>query len=378
MSKLFKTSTPNLFYLINKKDEKVYYARFRKKGVEYKRKLDTSLRESKKKLSYLLSLEVIPPIERPVNTIDSIFSDKFCTKYSFNVLFREYMDSITPQQSEHEIRTKLSRYKLHVEPLIGHMSVKYIKYKHVQNVINVALTVKGLKPKTARNIKSLLQSFLTYCLKNEYVDKNVANYIDIPSFDNKVCILLDYEEARSLIDEVLNIEDDIYRLMFLFAVHGRRRKEIFRIQWYQIDFFNEEYVIPAQKNKSRKPNIHKMTSLLNNQLKKFFDLTFPDVVDANQFLFLNPQTGNPYTDIRRYFATLKEKAGIKKPFRFHDFRHLLASVLVNQCSFPIEHVGFALGHATFEVTRRYVTKDSTISKNAVNEFLSFMGIQNIS
>lgn len=378
--KLYPTKTPNLFYHIHAKtQEKTYYARFRKQNKEIKRKLSISLKQSKLLLKQLLEADTIEKIDRQLNDIDNILDNKLGnTKYSLNSMFKEYMNMTSSTQSNQEIRTKLSRYKLHVEPLIGQRSIKSLKYKDCQRVINNALEVKELSPKTAKNIKALLQALFNYCVKNEYIDKNVASFVEIPSFDNKVSMLLELDEIKILIDSILQIENDIYRLIFLFALHGRRRSEIFSMQWYQIDFLNQEYKIPAQKNKSKKSDVHKMTGLLYNELKAFFDKSFDNKMDLDKYLFLNPQTDKPYTDIRRYFLSLKEKNGILKPFRFHDFRHLLATVLINQCKVPIETVSYTLGHSSIEITRRYVTKNSNLSKDSVNDFLAFIGIQNIS
>jgi integrase len=378
--KLYPTKTANLFFHVHAKtNEKTYYARFRKQNKEIKRKLSTSLKQSKLLLKQLLEADTIEKIDRQLNDIDNILENKLGnTKYSLNSMFKEYMNMTSSTQSNQEIRTKLSRYKLHVEPLIGQRSIKSLKYKDCQRVINNALEVKELSPKTAKNIKALLQALFNYCVKNEYIDKNVASFVEIPAFDNKVSMLLELDEIKILIDAILQIENDIYRLIFLFALHGRRRAEIFSMQWYQIDFLNQEYKIPAQKNKSKKSDTHKMTGLLYNELKAFFDKSFDNKMDLDKYLFLNPQTDKPYTDIRRYFLTLKEKNGILKPFRFHDFRHLLATVLINQCKVPIETVSYTLGHSSIEITQRYVTKNSNLSKDSVNDFLAFVGIQNIS
>jgi integrase len=378
--KLQSTKTSNLFFKLNQQtNEKTYYARFRKDKKEFRRKLTTNLKESKILLKELLNSNTIEPILRDKNSIDNI-KDKNNgnTKYSLNSVFKEYMQITATNQSNQEVRTKLSRYKLHIEPILGHKSIKFLKYKDCQKVINHALEVKELTPKTAKNIKALLQAVLNFAVKNEYIDKNVANFVEIPSFDNKVSMLLELHEIRTLIDTILNIDNPIYKLIFLFALHGRRKSEILNMQWYQIDFLNQEYKIPAQKNKSKKSDVHKMTGLLYTHLKEFYNSSFTHEIDLNQYLFLNPQTQKPYTDIRRYFLSLKENCGILKPFRFHDFRHLLATVLINQCKLPIETVSYALGHSSIEVTQRYITKNSNLSKESVNDFLSFIGVQNFS
>lgn len=62
-------------------------------------------------------------------------------------------------------------------------------------------------------------------------------------------------------------------------------------------------------------------------------------------------TGLPYRDIHKSFATLLDKAKIKK-FRFHDLRHTVATRLVEK-GVPLPVVQEILGHAKISTTMRY-------------------------
>jgi len=50
------------------------------------------------------------------------------------------------------------------------------------------------------------------------------------------------------------------------------------------------------------------------------------VIEESEFVFCNPDTGLPYTDIKRAFTTARRKAGIVD-FHFHDLRHTTATRL---------------------------------------------------
>ena len=41
---------------------------------------------------------------------------------------------------------------------------------------------------------------------------------------------------------------------------------------------------------------------------------------------------------------------------------------------PIEHISQALGHSSIEVTQKYITKDSQISKNVCETLLKDFGV----
>ena len=106
--KLISTTTKNLFYTIRATDtKKVYYARFRKNGKEVRRKLSTSLKESKTLLKQLLKLDVIQSAQKTKNSIESILPSKEGnTKYSLNQVFKEYIELVSPNQSQQ--RPKIS------------------------------------------------------------------------------------------------------------------------------------------------------------------------------------------------------------------------------------------------------------------------------
>ena len=108
--KLYPTKTANLFYHVHAKtQEKTYYARFRKDKREIKRKLSTSLRQSKLLLKQLLEADTVEKIDRKLNDINTIIENKLGnTKYSLNTMFKEYMNMTSSTQSHQEIRTKLS------------------------------------------------------------------------------------------------------------------------------------------------------------------------------------------------------------------------------------------------------------------------------
>lgn len=69
------------------------------------------------------------------------------------------------------------------------------------------------------------------------------------------------------------------------------------------------------------------------------------------FIFVNPETGLPYQDIKKAFNSAKERAGIKN-FRFHDLRHTVATRLVEK-GIDLAVVQDLLAHSNIQTTMRY-------------------------
>jgi integrase len=290
---------------------------------------------------------------------------------TFNELFTEYLELISPLQSPKELINKKSRYENHIKSFIGSLELSEIRYKHCQKIVNEAIYTKELSPKTAKNINAIVQTVLNYAIRNEYIDRNSAEKVIFPKYDNKYNIDLSKEQIQSLITNTFLVENPTHRDIFIFALHGRRKNEILSLQWSQIDFALNIYHIPPSKNKARKHDIHTMTTTIRNVLlSRFNEAKKQKDFSLNDFVFVSAQTNTMYVDFRKPFAKLKLLAGIGTSFRFHDYRHLLATYTINQKGVNIEFVSYALGHSSIEVTQKYITKDSNISKTVVNSLLS--------
>ena len=120
-----------------------------------------------------------------------------------------------------------------------------------------------------------------------------------------------------------------------------RRGEIFNLKWSNIDFdYGFIELLETKSGKSRKIPLSKtMLELLNNTPR------------ISEFVFVNKDTGNPYTDIKHGFSTVLEKADIQN-FRFHDLRHTVATRLVEK-GIDLVVVKEILGHSKIETTMRY-------------------------
>jgi hypothetical protein len=86
--------------------------------------------------------------------------------------------------------------------------------------------------------------------------------------------------------------------------------------------------------------------------------------NGSLYLFMNPQTGKPFTLVRRSFLTACKKAGIQG-LRFHDLRHTFATRLI-QRGVDIETVRALLGHCSIVLTQRYTHSNNEMKQRAVD------------
>ena len=137
---------------------------------------------------------------------------------------------------------------------------------------------------------------------------------------------------------------------------GLRKSNILELRWEQINFdFNFIEVLENKGNKH-------ILIPLNEKLIQFFS-NKPDV-ERKGYIFINPETGLPYKDIKKAWSTALEKANIEN-FRFHDLRHTFATRLIEK-NIDIVVAKELMGHADISTTMIYVHSDADRKKNAIN------------
>jgi integrase len=121
---------------------------------------------------------------------------------------------------------------------------------------------------------------------------------------------------------------------------------------------NRVWRIPASNSKSKRIRSVPLSDAaldVLNQLK---------TEGKYEYLFINEQTGKPYTTIHKVWERLRRKAGLSK-LRLHDLRHCNASWMVSSgiSLFIVQEI---LGHSDPKVTMRYAHVASKTMLEASN------------
>lgn len=126
-----------------------------------------------------------------------------------------------------------------------------------------------------------------------------------------------------------------------------------------IDF--EYGFIELLQTKSGKARKIPLSDSLSKELNK--------LPQESDYVFINKQTGLPYTDIHKSFTTVLKEANIEN-FRFHDLRHSVATRLVEK-NIDLVVVKEILGHSKIDTTMRYahaVPKRKIEAINVLNSY----------
>jgi integrase len=213
-----------------------------------------------------------------------------------------------------------------------------------------------VKPATVNRTLACLKHMFTKALDWEMVTEDVFKRIKkarMTPENNRRLRYLSMEESASL----LNACDKHLKPIVVLALNtGCRRGEILGLTWDRVDLKHGFILLDDTKSgKRREIPINATVRVTLQGIVRRIDVPF---------VFVNPDTGGRYYDVKKSFATACRKAGIRD-FHFHDLRHTFASQLVMN-GVDITTVSKLLGHATLTMTLRYAHLAQDHLKSAVD------------
>jgi integrase len=217
-----------------------------------------------------------------------------------------------------------------------------------------------LAPATCDHHIKLIRQSLNLAIDWNMLDKNPAAKVPLFNVDNKVEHYLNEAELARLL-AVLHSPDSprsVCQIALFLLSTGARLNEALSAKWADIDRATRVWRIPATVSKSRKVRV---VPLNDSALDVLAEL---DTEGEFEGLFINRQTGKPYTTIMKVWSRLRLKAGLPN-FRIHDCRHNFASMLVNAGQ-TLYMVQACLGHSDPKVTMRYSHLSSKSMQEAAN------------
>ena len=237
-------------------------------------------------------------------------------------------------------------YRLRLKAAFGKKRLNQITRREVQ-LFHSSLHDEGLAPATCNHYLKLLKRVFNLAIHWEILDgKNPACGIQQYRELNLVENYMDDEQLQRLLTVLQMDKNQAVCGIILFLLStGARLNEALQAKWQFIDVDRRVWRIPATNSKSGKV---RAVPLNDSALEV---LSRQDTKDAFEHVFINGQTGKPYTTIQKVWNRLRTAAGLEH-VRIHDLRHQYASMLVNSGR-TLYEVQQILGHSTSKVTQRY-------------------------
>lgn len=293
----------------------------------------------------------------------------------FETFAEEWFEEYAKPNLRNTTYERLLQLRKRVYGAIGHLRMDKISPRQIQAFVNALSkeganekTGKPLAPKTIRHNLSLISDVFSYAVKMGVVADNPCAKVTIPKGEQKEKQIYTPAEVERFLT-LLNSEPLKYRTFFNLMIYsGFRRGEMLGLEWKDVNFETNVISVRRTSNYTAKKGVYtdttktkksqrslKFPQEIMDMLKEYKAeqdeqaLKYGDKWVENDRLYTKwngepMQNGTPYFWLNEFC----EKRGL--PFYgIHSFRHLFASLLVNQ-GVDIVTVSGALGHSTVSTT----------------------------
>ena len=234
--KTTKTNYSGIRYYNDTVKGKVYIATFTINKKKYRKIIGYEKDEFKTnaKLAYLKKEE----IKNSIQNNDYIEKD-----LTFNQVWDIYLKHLKSSKSvsTRTLMIKESNYNCHFKNRFGSIKMTKINSIIIQSFVNEQLAIKA--PKTVDNYLADLSAIFKFSIKHKITTINPIAAIDKPKYDNTLEYPLNMEESKRLFNTIINFKEPLYRGIFTFLLHGRRRNEVLSLTWDMINLENRTYEI---------------------------------------------------------------------------------------------------------------------------------------
>ena len=156
---------------------------------------------------------------------------------------------------------------------------------------------------------------------------------------------LSFEEEDRLFAKLTGNREYLRSIVTVAIYAGPRRGELLKLRWSDVDFALN--TINFKQTKSNKDRSVPMEPIVRSVL-----LELREVAGDLEYVFVNPDTGTRYTEVKKSFASACREAGISD-FRFHDLRHTFGTRLAD-AGVDVVKIKELMGHASIVTTMRYI------------------------
>jgi integrase/recombinase XerD len=220
---------------------------------------------------------------------------------------------------------------------------KEIHARHVRGFLSI-LTADGKSDSYVHGNARAIKTFIRFLYNDGYIDKEVK--FDMPPVRIKVLPVLNENELNIAISHCKSLRD---KVIVLFLVDtGLRRAECCSLTWGNINL--KTGVIGLERGKGHKPRSVVIGKETRKLLTNYMNQINPQ--DDNTPLFL-VKSGKGITPmgLRSMLLRLSKKCGLH--ITPHSLRRTFATLALRAGMNPL-HLQALLGHATLEMTRRYI------------------------
>jgi len=257
----------------------------------------------------------------------------------------------------------ISRYENYLQPVIENKRLDEISPLDLER-IKSNLTKEGLAPASVKHVLVLFrQIFNRAVMWGLHKGENPIKQVKIGRPNNQRERFLSFQEAETLLNELLQVSPLVHDIALLSLHTGMRAGEIFNLKGQELDFGNRLISIVDPKNReSRKAY---MTDAVLAMLRK------RSPKNPGDYVFIDRRHKSKIQGVSKTYVKVVNNLSFNKGIEdrrqrvcFHTLRHTFASWLALQGE-SIKTLQELLGHKTLAMTSRYSHLTPDHKKQAV-------------
>lgn len=257
----------------------------------------------------------------------------------------------------------------YIDPLIGHLQVQEMNALAVQIWVNkLKVSPSSGEPLTAGTIKHtyhVLRGAMDKAVQAGLIHRSPCAGIQLPKGEKKKPVIYDETQIQQLLDFARGTEMEL--IIDLELCMGMRRGELLGLQWQDVNWEkNQIHIIRSRvavdgKSVVKQPKTESGTrtldvpEILMKKLKAYKVKCMEQKIRVGRrlleedFIIVHPDGKPIYPEyVSQMFTKLQKRANLPK-CRFHDLRHLCASIMVKQ-GVEVKVAQERLGHKDITTT----------------------------
>ena len=275
----------------------------------------------------------------------------------------EWLETIELNLARKTYLSYESLLRTHIWPSLGNRQLSQLQPKHIQSTYSALLT-SGVTPATLGNAHRAFHASLQKAVHWRLIDHNPTEYVDLPKVRRPEKPVLSEKEVRNFLAAAA--DHPLEALFILACTTGARSGELLALRWKDVDF--ENAVIHIRKSLKRTSNGFEMGDTKTASSHRDIDLGARTVQalrehrsrqneaslalgsawDSSMGLVFTNAVGGALDQtnvLKRHFRPLLKEAGLDTSLRFHDLRHIFASIALSR-GMDVVRVSAMLGHSS--------------------------------
>ena len=241
--------------------------------------------------------------------------------------------------------TKKSFYERYLKEPLGSKKIGDIQEHHILSIIR-KMQSEGMATRTINTTLEILKPLFDFCIKNKALRDNPTRFITLKKDNVKKIVTNGTEMFKRIFEGITDYcsTQPFYRALFLFGFTGRRKSEILKLRWENLDLENNYYWIEHTKNDEQQK--YELPHFIKQAL-----LEIP--ATRTGLVFKSPITGRMIINSDRQMNQLKKHLDMPE-LTLHYMRNVLVSALAEQGTEAITLSGI-LGHKNSGTINKYLS-----------------------